>query len=75
MAKHVGVKLPEVGTPASVEGIELRALPVAVGDGLAEGEELGLAEGEASPEGVAVKEGNWLEPAARIVKVLEIVCS
>jgi hypothetical protein len=58
--RKVGVKLPEVGTPSSVEGIDFRVLGLAVDEGLAEneGEGLGVADGETSPEGVEVREGS-----------------
>ena len=46
--KNVGVKYPEVGTPPSVDGRETRPAEVAVGVG----------EGVAVADGVAVKAGS-----------------
>lgn len=47
----VGVKLPEVGTPDSVEGRDTRGARVGVGLGL------GVGLGRSVAEGVAVKAG------------------
>jgi len=67
-----------VGTPSSVEGIDVRALSVelvGVGDGEASAEGLDSADGVVSPEGEAVIAGIELSPAAKITNVLETFCS
>ena len=66
--RKVGVKTPGVGVPLSVEGKEVRALPVLVGVGLGVAVRLGMGEGVKVADGVASKEGSSLVSAARIVK-------
>jgi len=69
---NVGVKYPELGTPLSVEGMEVRPLVVAVGEGEAvwlAGVAVGVGEGVAKPEGVAMIDGSSLVPAAKTKKV------
>lgn len=65
--ENVGVKYPGLGTPASVAGMAVRAEGVAVGLGVNFG--VGSGVGVIVAEGVAVKAGSSLSPAAKTVKV------